>query len=148
MKGVHALLNEVHADIGRLPAVPSSPRLHHTLTVTSCVNSEGYVCLGYVVTPAPVELPADTVAVQREAGIAVDDHAGVYRDCSVVYRRSTDGLRLEGMFQVCPSLRSGTRYLRVLFPPLALTPELDHALCEAELACNGDRVELLSIRWA
>lgn len=147
MEGIRTLLHEVHAQVGQLPAVPSI-RPRHTLTVTGCVSSEGYVCLRYVVTPAPEELPADTVAFQREAGIAVDDHARVYRDCSVAYRRSDDGLRVEGTFQVAPLLLSGTGTLRVLFPPLALTPELEHALCEAELACNGDRVELLSIRWA
>ncbi len=147
MKGLRSLLTDVRAEVTQLTAVPPA-RPPHTLTVTSCVNFEGYFCLHYVVTPVPVELLASKALFRREVGIAVDDHAVVYRDCSVAYRRSADGVRVEGTFAVSPSLRPGTVGLRVLFPPLALTPELDHALCEAELACDGERIEPVSIRWA
>lgn len=147
MKGLRLLLNEVRAEVGQHPAAPPA-RTRHTLTITGCVNFQGYVCLRYVVTPVPVELSADTAVSQRAAGIAVDDRARVYRDCTVAYRRSADGARVEGTFRVAPSLPLGTVTLRVLFPPLALTPGLDEALCEAELACNGDRVEPVSICWA
>lgn len=147
MTGLRSLLNEVRVKAGQLPT-PPSPRPRPTLAVTGASDFHGYICLQYLVTPVPVELSADTSLFEGEAGIAVDDHARIYKECSIAYRRSGDGHGVIGAFKVAPALRSGTATLRVLFPPLALTPELDHALCEIELAITGDRVEPVAIRWA
>lgn len=147
MKGLRSLLNEVRAEAGHLPAMPSA-RPRHTLAITGALEFHGYVCLQYRVTPVPVELSKDTTLFEGDAGIALDDHARVYKECSVAYPRSADGRGVVGAFKVAPALRSGTSTLRVLFPPMALTPDLDQALCEVELAISGDRVEPVSMRWA
>lgn len=146
MKGLRLLLKDVRAEAGH--PLPSSEKPRHTLTVTGALKFHGYVCLQYAVTPVPIQLAGDTTLFEGEAGTAVDDHAGVYGKCSVAYRRSADGQKVVGSFNVAPPLRSGASTLRVLLPPLALTPDLDQALCEVELAITGDQVEPVSARWA
>lgn len=147
MRGLRSLLHEVYTEAEQPPAMPSK-RAHHSLAVTKALEFHGFVCFQYVVTPVPRELSASTAFVEGEAGIAVDNHAQIYKECSVAYRRSGDGLKLLGAVKIAPALRSGTTKLRVLFSPFALTPDLDQALCEVELTINGDRVEPVSIRWA
>jgi hypothetical protein len=146
-------MNNVRLHNGQARRAAANPRVQRhgpalpTLAVTGAMQFHGYLCLEYVVTPVPSELQAGTGLHEGETGVAIGDCGVVYRDCRSAYRRSADGSRVIGVLKINQALRPGTEQVRVLFAPLAHTPEMNQALCEVELGIRTDRVELISIRW-
>ena len=137
------------ANVVNFPMPDESPD-HDARAYSIAITGSGIyndcLCLQYAVTPIPAALVGDrSLHEGGDAGIAIDNHRNVRRECRSAYRVAMTGSRVVGALKVGPAAWPGLGTVTVLFYPFAHTPGLHRRLCQVRVILDGTGVRSATI---